>query len=127
MYSYRRIIYIIYSYELYNEAVDDEGDSRRASLTSYFNDASSATNNETNNIHEMAKRWYTSTDEVEKSRISGVTTHKWIRDESITLTHQLLIPCNSDLETIVENDVIIENRERKLKVTSIFTGRYTNI
>ncbi|XP_032687920.1 cilia- and flagella-associated protein 43-like [Odontomachus brunneus] len=106
----------LYSYELYNGTVDDEGDSRRTSLTSYFDDASSATNNETKEVDEMAKTWYTSADEVEKSRISGVTTHKWIRDESIILTHQLLIPCNSNLETILENDIIIENRERKLKM-----------
>lgn len=66
----------------------------------------------------MAETWCTLADEDEKLCISGVTTHKWIEDESIALTHQLLIPCDSDLEAILRKDVIIENRERKLKVTA---------
>ncbi|XP_014488827.1 PREDICTED: cilia- and flagella-associated protein 43-like [Dinoponera quadriceps] len=111
----------LYSYEVCNESVDDEGSSRRASkLTSHeSNDEPLTTNNETSKVHEMAKvakTWYMSADETEKSRISGVTTHKWIEDENIALTHQLLIPCNNDLEAILRYNVIIESRERKLKI-----------
>lgn len=119
-YLYIKGKYIIYSYEVYNKATNDEDDSRRTSSAGHFNDESSATNNETSQAHEMAKTWYTLVDEAERSRISGVTTHRWIEDKSVALTHQLLIPCNSDLQTISRNDVIIESRERKLKVTSPF-------
>ncbi|EFN89911.1 WD repeat-containing protein C10orf79 [Harpegnathos saltator] len=102
----------VYSYEL----ADDKDDSRRASLTSHSDDESSTADDGRSKVHEMAKKWYTSTDETEKSRISGVTTHNWIGDESLALTHQLLMPSNSNLETILSNDIMIESRERKLKV-----------
>lgn len=98
---------------MYNGSIGEEDNSRREStVISEF----SITNNAESKTHQMAKRWYTLVDEDEKLCISGVTTHKWIEDESIASTHQLLSPSDSDLETILQKDIIIENRERKLKV-----------
>lgn len=104
------------SYEVFNGSADREEDSRRGSI--FENKGFSTTNNE-NKAYQTAERWYTLADEVEKLCISGITTHKWIEDESIASTHQLLIPCDSDLEDILQKDVIIENRECKLKVNAI--------
>ncbi|KAL0119320.1 hypothetical protein PUN28_009711 [Cardiocondyla obscurior] len=105
----------LYSYEVYNKSLNEQDYSRRGSTV--ISDArSSTTNNTESKMHQMAKRWYTITDEDEKLCISGVTTHKWIKDESITSTHQLLIPHDSNLEDILQKDIIIENRERKLKM-----------
>ncbi|XP_071559950.1 cilia- and flagella-associated protein 43 [Temnothorax nylanderi] len=102
----------MYSYEVYKGSCED--DSRRGSTV--ISDKGSSTNNAGSKTHQMAKRWYTHADEDEKLCISGVTTHKWIEDESIASTHQLLIPHDSDLESILQKDIIIENRERKLKM-----------
>lgn len=100
---------------MYNGSISEEDDSRR-SLT-IICDKESSTNNARSKTHQIAETWYTLADEDEKLCISGVTTHKWIKNESTTLTHQLLIPCDNNLEAILQKDVIIENRERKLKVT----------
>lgn len=93
-----------------------EDDSRRSS-TVISDKASSTINNAGSKTYQRAKRWYNLADEDEKLCISGVTTHKWIEDESISSTHQLLIPYDTDLENILQKDIIIEGRERKLKVT----------
>ncbi|EZA53241.1 hypothetical protein DMN91_004557 [Ooceraea biroi] len=99
----------LYSYDIYNKSVDEETeDERQESAT-----INSASNNKT---HEIAKKWYSLANEDEKLCISGTTTHKWIQDENIASTHQLLTSRNSDLETILKKDAIIENRERKLKM-----------
>ncbi|XP_036145766.1 cilia- and flagella-associated protein 43 [Monomorium pharaonis] len=103
----------LYSYEVYNRSVDKEEDLRQGSIM--ISDKESLTNNESQ-THQVAKRWYTLADEDEKLCISGITTHKWIEDESIASTHQLLTPCDSNLEAILQKDVITENRERKLKM-----------
>lgn len=104
------------SCDVYNEQVNEENGSRRLSGRIGIDEGYPTGNNERNEIHEMAEMWYTSVDEAEKTRISGVTTHNWIEDESITSSHQLLAPYDSNLEAILRKDVIIENRERKLKV-----------
>lgn len=107
-----------FSYEVYNEPVDDEGGSKRGSAVFNFDKEPSTNSHDEIKIHEMAKTWYTLADKDERLYISGITTHKWIDDESIASTHQLLPPCDNNLKTILEKDIIIENRERKLKVTS---------
>ncbi|KAL6445963.1 hypothetical protein ACFW04_000971 [Cataglyphis niger] len=106
----------LYSDEVYNKSIDEKDDSRRESAAFDFDKEASTNNSDDIKINEMAKMWYTMVDEDERLCISGVTTHKWIDDESIAATHQLLLPCNSDLETILKKDTIIENRERKLKI-----------
>jgi len=103
------------SYEVYEESLDEKDDLRQGSTI--ISDKESSTSNESK-TYQMAKKWYTLADEDEKLCISGITTHKWIEDESIASTHQLLIPCDSDLNAILQKDIIIENRERKLKVTA---------
>lgn len=108
----------IFSYEVYNEPVDEEDDSRRGSAVFDSDQESSTSSHDEIKIHEMAKTWYTLTDEDERLCISGITTHKWIDDESIASTHQLLLPCDNNLKTILKKDIIIESRERKLKVMS---------
>lgn len=105
---------IVSSCEVYSdEPVDEEDDSRRGSTD--FEEGSTSNNGQAK-VHEMAKKWYELADEDEKLCISGTTTHKWIEDESIAATHQLLVPYDSDFETILKKDIVIENRERKLKV-----------
>lgn len=98
---------------MYNGSLGEEDNSRRGSTVI---SESSIPKNAENKTHKVAKRWYTLVDENEKLCVSGVTTHKWIEDESIASTHQLLSPSDSDLEAILQKDIIIENRERKLKV-----------
>lgn len=109
----------VFSYEVYNKSIDKEDDSRRGSAAFDFDKEASTNNSDDIKINEMAKMWYAMVDEDERLCISGITTYKWIDDESIAATHQLLLPCNSDLKTILKKDTIIENRERKLKVTYI--------
>lgn len=106
--------YFISSCEVYNdEPVNEEDkDSRRGSTAL----ERSISNNGVVKVHEVAKTWYELADEDEKLCISGITTYKWIEDESVAATHQLLIPYDSDFETILRVDIIIESRERKLKV-----------
>lgn len=108
----------VFSYEVYNESVDEEDDSRQGSAASDSDKEASTNSSDEIKIHEVAKTWYTMVDEDERLCISGITTYKWIDDESIAATHQLLLPCDSDLKTILKKDTIIENRERKLKVMS---------
>ncbi|XP_011693346.1 PREDICTED: uncharacterized protein LOC105453253 [Wasmannia auropunctata] len=103
----------LYSYEVY-DALDTEDGSRRGSTIS--SDKEFSMTNAESKTYQTAKRWYTLADEDEKLYISGITTHKWIEDESIDSTHQLLISCDSELEAILRKDVIIEKRERKLKM-----------
>ncbi|XP_029667223.1 cilia- and flagella-associated protein 43-like [Formica exsecta] len=106
----------LYSYEVYNESVDEEDDSRQGSAASDSDKEASTNSSDEIKIHEVAKTWYTMVDEDERLCISGITTYKWIDDESIAATHQLLLPCDRDLKTILKKDIIIENRERKLKM-----------
>ncbi|XP_072759720.1 cilia- and flagella-associated protein 43 [Anoplolepis gracilipes] len=106
----------LYSYEVYNKSVDEEDDSRQ-DFAEFDSDKESSTNNyDEIKIHEMAKKWCTLVDEDERLCISGITTHKWIDDESIASTHQLLFSGENNLKTIFKKDTIIENRERKLKI-----------
>lgn len=79
-----------------------------------------AISNENNKVHKIAQTWFNLANEVEKLHISGVTTFKWIEDESVVLTHQLLASCDNRLENILKKDAVIEGRERKLKVWIIF-------
>ncbi|KAG5310461.1 CFA43 protein, partial [Acromyrmex insinuator] len=102
----------LYSYDVYDRSVDKENDSKRE-FTVISNKESLTTKAESK-TYQTAKRWYTLADNDEQLCISGITTHKWI-EESITSTHQLLTPCDN-LEAILQKDVIIENRERKLKM-----------
>lgn len=102
-----------------NDEPTEIEDSRRGSTELDFEERSTSNNNGKAKVHEVAKKWYELADEDEKLCISGITTHKWIEDESIAATHQLLLPYDSDFETILKRDIIIENRERKLKVTFI--------
>ncbi|KAL6262925.1 hypothetical protein P5V15_005713 [Pogonomyrmex californicus] len=104
-----------YSYEVYNKS-NNEDNSRQRVTTITSDKESLTTDNIESKMHQMAKTWCTLVDEDEKLCISGVTTHKWIEDKSIILTHQLLTSCDSDLKSILQKDVIIENRERKLKM-----------
>lgn len=106
-----------FSYEVYNKSVDEEDDSRPGSTTLDSDKESSTNSYDEIKIHEMAKTWYSLADKDERLCISGIMTHKWIDDESIASTHQLLLPRDSNLKTILEKDTIIENRENKLKVT----------
>jgi len=101
---------------VYEGSLDEKDDLRQGSTI--ISDKESSTINTESKTYQMAKKWYTLADEDEKLYISGITTHKWIEEESIALTHQLLIPCDSDLNAILQKDIIIENRERKLKVTA---------
>ncbi|KAG5339959.1 CFA43 protein, partial [Acromyrmex charruanus] len=103
----------LYSYDVYNRSVDKENDSKRESTV--IANKESLTTKAESKTYQTAKRWYTFADNDEQLCISGITTHKWIEDESITSTHQLLTPCDN-LEAILQKDVIIENRERKLKM-----------
>lgn len=96
---------------------DESADAGRASATIRSTSEETSTTLSNDEAREMAKRWYTLADEDEKLRISGVTTHKWIQDESASSTHQLLAPRDSDLDAILRKDAVIENRERRLKVT----------
>lgn len=82
----------------------------------YFDEESLATSNNKNKVHKIAQTWYNLANEVEKLYISGITTFKWIEDESVILTHQLLASCDDRLENILKKDAVIEDRERKLKV-----------
>lgn len=109
---------------MYDGLLDKEDDSRRGS-TAISNEESPMIN-AGSKTYQVAKRWYALADEDEKLCISGITTHKWIEDGSIASTHQLLIPCDSNLEAIRQRDVIIENRERKLKVTTA-TNQFDSI
>ena len=99
---------------MYNESADN---SQQESFDS-DEEFSMKINYDENEVHEVAKRWYTLADEDEKLCISGITTYKWIDDGSITSTNQLLHSCGNNLKTILKKDAIIENRERKLKVTT---------
>lgn len=99
---------------MYDGLVDKENDSKRESTV--ISDKESPITKTESKTYQTAKRWHTLADDDEKLCISGITTHKWIEDESTTSTHQLLTPCDSNLEVILQKDVIIENRERKLKV-----------
>ncbi|XP_067208945.1 cilia- and flagella-associated protein 43-like [Linepithema humile] len=106
----------LYSCEVYNdELIDKEDDSRRGSTELDCEERSTSNNSEAK-VHEVAKKWYELADDDEKLCISGITTHKWIEDESIAATHQLLVSYDSDFEIILKKDIIIENRERKLKM-----------
>jgi len=104
------------SYDVYNESVDsdEEKDAEQESTTINPDKKSSMVSDE--EIHEIARKWYALADEDERLCLSGTTTHQWIQDDNVALTHQLLAPRNSDLEAILKKDAIIENRERKLKV-----------
>ncbi|XP_018309134.1 cilia- and flagella-associated protein 43 [Mycetomoellerius zeteki] len=104
----------LYSYDVYDGLVDKENDSKRESTV--ISDKESPITKTESKTYQTAKRWHTLADDDEKLCISGITTHKWIEDESTTSTHQLLTPCDSNLEVILQKDVIIENRERKLKL-----------
>jgi len=104
------------SYEVYKGSLNEKDDLKQGSTI--ISDKESSTINAENKTYQMAKKWYTLADEDEKLCISGITTHKWIEDESIASTHQLLIPYDSDLNAILQKDIIIENRERELKVTA---------
>jgi len=99
---------------VYDKSIDEENDSKQESTI--ISNKESLTIKAENKTYQIAKRWHTLADDGEQLCISGITTHKWIKDESITSTHQLLTPCVSNLEAILQKDVIIENRERKLKV-----------
>jgi len=94
--------------------VDEGNDAEQESTTINANKESSTVGDD--EIHEMARKWYALADEDERLCLSGTTTHQWIQDDSVAPMHQLLAPRNSDLEAILKNDAIIENRERKLKV-----------
>ncbi|XP_011872064.1 PREDICTED: uncharacterized protein LOC105564361 isoform X2 [Vollenhovia emeryi] len=104
----------LYSYEVYDGSLGK--DDSRQGFTVIPDKESSTASNVGSKTYRMAKKWCTLADEEEKLCVSGVTTHKWIEDESIASTHQLLIPHDSDLEAILRKDIIIENRERKLKM-----------
>jgi len=113
------------SYEVYEGSLDEKNDLKRGSTI--ISNKESSTIHAGSKTYEMAKKWYTLADEDEKLCISGITTHKWLEDESIASTHQLLIPCDSDFNAILQKDIIIENRERKLKVTAVINLFYNII
>lgn len=113
---------IISSFEVHNGSMNEQNNDKGDSVIINLDESTWAIDND--GINTVAKKLYESTDETEKLCLSGVTTHKWIADENVTLIHQLLTPRESDVEFILKKDIIIENRERKLKVIVFSTFGY---